>query len=351
LDNACGGLRGNRAEHTNELANLLNAEYGFAKSAKYIDLEGSSSLNLYVESNQTRYVVRVYRPYVTSNRLDDIICIRKKLNENDIPCSKTHQNIKNQNYIIWNDRLVEIEYFIKNDGVMDTLEKLQSALPLFGKMTSVLGDIENISTDSENPHFANQIHFEQITKMIEKGCARILSWNPTDSELEIVDISKKLEEMVTQAGGKIFSKLPQQLAHGDFWDNNVLFNGNKIALIVDFDFMGKRRRIEDIALTLYYSHISDNLCKSDTMSTERAFELKQLLNLYESGLNTRLTETERIALPIAIALQALWGIGGWVVKLDDENTARNHVSGMAWELEQCKYIMDNLDEWQEIFYK
>jgi Ser/Thr protein kinase RdoA (MazF antagonist) len=349
MDNAGGGLRGNRAELTKELTELLSYEYGFTKSAKYTDLEGSSNLNLYVKSNQIRYVVRVYRPYVTANRLDGIIQIRKKLNENGIPYSKTVQNIKNQNYIKWNDRLVEVEYFVENDGVMDTLGKLQSALPLFGKMTSVLGGIENISADGENPHFANQIHFEQITKMTEKGCERILSWNPTDSERKIVDMSKKLEEKVTQAGKKIFLDLPQQLAHGDFWDNNVLFNKNKIVLVVDLDFMGIRRRIEDIALTLYFSHISENYCKSDTMSAKRAVELKQLLNLYENGLNTRLTETERIALPVAIALQAFWGIGGWVVRLDDINTARNHASGMMRELELCNYIMDNLNEWQDIF--
>jgi hypothetical protein len=87
------------------------------------------------------------------------------------------------------------------------------------------------------------------------------------------------------------------------------------------------------------------------MSTKQAVELKQLLNLYENGLNTRLTENERTALPIAIALQAFWGIGGWVVRLDDINTARNHASGMMRELELCNYIMDNLNEWQDIFKK
>ena len=204
IDNAGGGLRGNRAELTKELTELLSDEYRFTKSAKYIELESSSSLNLYIESNQTRYVVRVYRPYVTASRLDDIIHIRKKLNENGIPYSKTFQNIEKQNYIKWNDRLIEAEYFVENDGVMDTLEKLQSALPLFGKMTSVLGDIENISADGENPYFANQIHFEQITKMTEKGCARILSWNPTDSERKIIYMSKKLEKKLHKQAKKYF---------------------------------------------------------------------------------------------------------------------------------------------------
>jgi hypothetical protein len=35
--------------------------------------------------------------------------------------------------------------------------------------------------------------------------------------------------------------------------------------------------------------------------------------------------------------------------LDDERAARNHASGMMWELERCSYIMGNLNEWQDIF--
>ena len=347
--NAGGGLRGSRAELTKELRELLSDEYGFAKSAEYSDLNGSSSLNLYIDANQFQYVVRVYRPYVTSKRLDDIIFIRKKLNEYNIPFSKTFQSIRNQDYITWNDRLVEVEYFVKNNGIMDTVEKLEYALPLLGKMTSILGGIENASTDRRKPHFANYIDFEQITEMTEKGCNRILSWNPTEYEREIIYKSKILSEKITNAGSKTFPNLPKQLSHGDFWDNNVLFNDNKIVLITDLDFMGERRRIEDIALTLYFSHISEGFCKSEDMSSERAVELKELLNIYENGLDVRLTETEKAALPTAIALQALWGIGGWVVLLDDENAARNYVSSMIWELERCNYIMDNLSKCQNIF--
>ena len=342
---------GSRAELTKDLIALLNDEYGFDKSAGYADIGGSSSLNLCVETNQAQYVVRVYRPYVTSARLNDILRVRAILSDNDIPFAKTFQTLNGQNWIEWNGRLVEAEYYVKHDGIMDTLERLKYALPLFGRMTSVLDRIENTSADGRNPLFANHIYFERITEMTEKGCARVLAWNPAEHEREIAYMSKKLAEKVTQAGEKIFAELPRQLAHGDFWDNNVLFNGDDIILVTDLDFMGERRRIEDIALTLYFVHISEGYCKNDAISAERAIELKQLLELYESGLNIRLSETEKTALPIAVALQALWGIGGWVALLDDERAAQNHASGMMWELERCSYIMDNLNEWQSMFNK
>ena len=34
--------------------------------------------------------------------------------------------------------------------------------------------------------------------------------------------------------------LPRQLVHGDFWNNNVWFQGDDIVLILDLDFMGER---------------------------------------------------------------------------------------------------------------
>jgi homoserine kinase type II len=348
--NAGGGLRGDRAEFTKDLREILCDEYGFDKSAAYTDLGGSSSLNLLVETNQTQYVVRVYRPYITSNRVNDILRIRKALNKNGIPCSETYKNKNGQDWIAWNGRIVEVEHYIETDGIMENMERLKSALTLFGRMTSVLYGVENVSADTKHPHFANHIHFERITEMTEKGCERILSWNPTEHERDIIYLAKMLTEKVAHAGEKIYANLPKQLGHGDFWDNNVLFKGNEIVLITDLDFMGERRRIEDIALTMYFTYISEGYCKSEAMSPGRAVELKLLLNIYDSGLANKLTEAEKTALPIAIALQALWGIGGWVVLLDDENAARNHASGMMWEFEQCKYIMDNLREWQTIFY-
>jgi hypothetical protein len=45
---------------------------------------------------------------------------------------------------------------------------------------------------------------------------------------------------------------------------------------------------------------------------------------YDSGLEVPLTAAEREALPWRITRQPLWGIGGRVAQLDDQDTARAH---------------------------
>jgi hypothetical protein len=58
--------------------------------------------------------------------------------------------------------------------------------------------------------------------------------------------------------------------------------------------------------------------------TDRIAVLRPLVHADTSGLDHPLTGAEREALPWAIARQPLWGIGGWVAVLDDQNTARAH---------------------------
>ena len=348
--NAGGGLRGTRATLTADLTNLLSDKYGFDKSTKYRDIGGSSSLNLHAITKHGQYIARIYRPYVSTTRFNDILRVRRQLIANGLPCSTTLETFTGDEHTYWNGRIVEVEHYIKHDDIMDKIDRLKYAMPIFGKMTSILSNIDNISTDAKNPLFSNHIHFEKIAKMTEKGCRRMLSWNPTEAENEIIHTSKSLMEKVLQAGSEVFPTLPKQLSHGDFWDNNVLFKNGQVALIADFDFMGERRRIEDISLTLYFAHISEGFCQSKTFSRERALELKQLLDLYENGLDIKLSEAEKSVVPICIAMQAFWGIGGWVVQLDNDDAARNHAAGMKWELDRCKYVIDNLDEWQDIFH-
>ena len=228
-----------------------------------------------------------------------------------------------------------------------------------------MGGIGGISDEGLYPRFANYIADERIAEMTARGCARIEKWNPTEYERELARESRSLAGQVCRALEPLADQLPRQLAHGDFWDNNVLFLGGRIVGLIDFDFMGRRKRIDDLALTLYFinhwlsfspNHSEANASaqgrtggQREAMSIGRARELSRLADLYGTGHAAPLTGAERAALPIALALQPLWSVGGWIALLDDERAARAHASDMLWAVRWGRHIMDHLGEWQDAF--
>jgi homoserine kinase type II len=85
------------------------------------------------------------------------------------------------------------------------------------------------------------------------------------------------------------------------------------------------------------------------LTSNRLLQFRKLLQAYNEGLDIPLSAEERAALPLAMARQPLWGIGGWVARLEDEESARKHASGMLWYVKRGLSILDSLDEWQDAF--
>jgi hypothetical protein len=110
-------------------------------------------------------------------------------------------------------------------------------------------------------------------------------------------------------------------------------------------FMGERARIDDLALTL---HCARSDLDVGGGPVERA-QLGRLVASYDAGLDLPLSESERAALPLAIACQPLASIGGWVARLDDQAAARRHAASMGPELAAARQLMTELGRWQDAF--
>ena len=65
MDDAGGRRRGLRETPSLELFQALSDHYGINYDKEVVDIGGSSNLNLLVCDADRRYVLRVYRPYVT----------------------------------------------------------------------------------------------------------------------------------------------------------------------------------------------------------------------------------------------------------------------------------------------
>jgi Ser/Thr protein kinase RdoA (MazF antagonist) len=158
--------------------------------------------------------------------------------------------------------------------------------------------------------------------------------------------AEELAELVGQAEAGLVARLPRQLVHGDFWDNNVGFRRGRPVLMADFDFMGEWARIDDLALTLWCARCD---LGDRAEPVEGRARLGRLVAHYDAGLDLPLSDAERAALPVAMTRQPLSSIGGWVARLDDPAAARRHAASVAPELAAARQLMTELSRWQDAF--
>jgi homoserine kinase type II len=345
MDDARNGLRGLRAAPSEKLYDLLRGRYGLDPTEEPRDLGGSSSLNLLIAAGGQRCVARVYRPYVTAARLDAIQSAKRALARGGVPCAEPVLTPDGEPWAVLDGRLTEVERFVEFDAEMDSWERLEVGLPWLGRIHALLRTVK-VGPEGKAPLFANHVEPLDALPWTLRGTKRIRGWRPSPGELQLADAVEELARRVADAERGLVASLPRQLVHGDFWDNNVGFCDGRVALITDFDFMGERARIDDLALTLFFASMQ---YQEAPVSDDQLQRLARLVEAYDSGLDMPLSSLERAALPAAIARQPLWSIGGWVATLDDEQAARRHAAGSVAEVDWALRLMEDLGRWQEAF--
>jgi Ser/Thr protein kinase RdoA (MazF antagonist) len=346
MDDADGGRRGLRARPGPALLQALRDQWGLGSPAEQVDLGGSSSLNLLVDTGDYRYVVRVHRPHVTAERLDAIQQVRGALLAGGVPCAPPVATLRGAPWTSVQGRLVEVEAYVDHDAVMDSWERVEVGMALLAHTHNLLRDVE-VGAEGRRPWFANHLVPADVASSVRRGVERIRGWGPTAAEHRLAAAAEELAELVVQAEGGLAAGQPRQLVHGDFWDNNVLFRGGRPVLLADFDFMGERARIDDLALTLHCAR--SDLGGRQAGPVEELARLRRLVASYDGGLDLPLSTAERAALPVAMARQPLASIGGWVARLDDAAAARRHLASVGPELAAARQIMTGLDRWSDAF--
>ena len=344
-----------RGETSPGLFAALRDRYGIRGGGGVKDLGGSSNLNLLVTDvtdgaevigvaqGRRRYVVRVYRPWVTAARLADMQLARRHLARGGVPCAEPVSTLNGSSWITVDARLVEVEPYVEHDAKMDSWQRLEAGLPLLGRIHSLLRPL-HVSEAGRNALAANHIEPRDVLAGTLRGTQRIRQWDASPAELQLAAASEELARLVDRAERGI-ERLPRQLVHGDYWDNNVLFRDGRVVLVTDLDFMGERARIDDFALTLYYTN---STFSDDPTSDDRIGKLRTLVDAYDGGLDEPLSGAERAALPLALARTPLAFIA-MIASVDSEAGARRLAAEMAADISWALDIARDLDRWQSAF--
>ena len=340
MDDAAAGQRGTRAIASAELERFLWAHWGVRPATVAPDLGGSVNLNLLVTDNRSLHVARVYRPFVTGQRVAVLQAVRRHLASHGVPCSGPIPTLAGRGWETFHGRAVEVEPYVAAPDAMHTLARVRIGLAVLGRIHALLQAFP-AGPAAAAPRFANYVAATGLVPAVAAGTRRIRAWRPAPPEARLADLADQLAE--TLAGQELDCPVPirRQLVHGDFWDDNVRFRRRQVALVTDFDFLGERPRTDDLALTLYYTSVDIADITSDPA------QLAELVGAYEAGLGTRLSQDERAAIPRAMARQPLWSIAVWVALLDNQDTARRHLAATRAELEWALQLTGRIAQVQD----
>jgi homoserine kinase type II len=281
-----------------ELIDTLVRAYKLTPKGDPIDLGGSSNLNLLLPGRDGGHVARIYRAWVTQERLEGIQSVRAALRGAGLPFTQTRLSADGRPFIRFADWLVEVEPFVSGQD-MRTWAQLLDGMQMLGAIHTVLSGIAAPPGAKRAPA-ANHLDAADATKTTMRACSAIRSWASSADEERIASISEELANRLLCAGDETNREFPRQLIHGDFWDNNVKFRDGSLVAVLDLDFMEEGARIDDIALVLYYANSGSTL--ADLRSpVERMQALRELVDAYDSGLKRHLCEEERAALPLVLA--------------------------------------------------
>ena len=281
-----------------ELIDTVVRAYELTRNFDPIDLGGSSNLNLLFKRGKLGYVARIYRAWVTQERLEGIQSVRATLRAAGLPFPPTKPAADGRMFISFADWLVEVEPFVSGQD-MRTWAELLDGMRMLGTIHTVLSGIA-VPPGTRRAPAANHIDVADASQTTMRACSAIRAFATSADEERIARVSEELASALLCAGDERSLELPRQLVHGDFWDNNVKFQNGSLVAVLDLDFMEEGARIDDLALVLYYAN-SGSTFASLRSPVERMQALRELVDAYDSGLECHLSEKERAALPLALA--------------------------------------------------
>jgi len=308
------------------------------------DLGGAYNLNLLIQAETRRYVLRVYRPWMTQTRLAQVHAVKNLLAQANFPVPLPLLTLNGEPFLRYNDRLIELEPYIHHDGEVDTWERNIIAFSLLGRLHTFL----SAQTDKiplENPVVSNYGTPETLLAWMQQAKEKSIQLDvPIETQekreaLLLYDEALQLLEPLREHWNRTKQYLPQHLTHGDYGRGNLLFEQERPVAILDFDFLRVRERIFEVAYTLYWW-----FRKLGPISTVDSWKRAgELLAAYDKETSMPLTLEERRALPFEMARVSLYWIAETQFFPNPAQEVVKHVEKVEdarWIVEHAGWVVD-----------
>jgi len=324
---------GSRAEPSAALIAAVVKQWRLGTVAHVRDIGGTYNLNLHVQTTCGAYVVRVHRPWITPERLALIHMIKRALAD-DLPVALPLQTANGATAIKYDGRLVEVEPFVAHNGSATTWRRCEIGFAMLSRLHGALEPWTEQLRQTP-PLVSNYGTLEQLRAWTTNTREQIAAATRTDRDaLALCADALALLARLEHAG---VPALPHVPTHGDYGGDNLLFHGDRIVAIGDWDFVGVRERLFDLAYSLYWMF---RRVQPDAPPEQWDWQqMFPLLAAYNAAAVQPLAGKELRALPLVMARVPLYWIAeaGW---LADSAQAVLH---WADHVPTARWLVDHAD--------
>ena len=301
--------------------------FSLGSVAAVLDLGGTYSLNLRLRTDRETVVLRIYRPWVTPARLASVQAVRAGLHVGGLPVLPARLTRDGSGAITVDQRLVEAEPWRPDDGGAATPARNLAAAHLLAGLHTALRRIGRSVPVVPAP-VSNTLPTADFDDWLRRTVAAV-GQRPASAETRLALAACRTVAVIAEDARRTpqaHPPLPCQLTHGDFGHENVRFTGDTPSLIVDFDFLGVRPRVADLADLAFGPHWMVSFGQTERPPADRDWDaVAGLIRSYDAAAGQSLVAAEIAALPLAMAMLPLtWVAASWLH--DDAVAALNLVA-------------------------
>lgn len=267
---------------TKREASELAADYGLPKLVGVKPVpEGSVNTHYVLETAKGRFVVKideVKSELEVKRELDLLLFLRK----HGLPCPVPLADNRGRHYRDWGGKHLSVYKYI--DG--HTVAPAKLTLGQLENVGRVLADLHLIGKTYKKG-VENRFGFERVSEIYNGVRTRLPPY--------LRKIVRTLDEEVEYLRNYLENKLPKGIIHGDLFSDNIMFKGEKVVAVLDFEAAGRGKFIFDLATAV------NALCfEDDRYSLER---FQSLIGGYEALRTLSLAEWD--AFPNELRFSAL----------------------------------------------
>ncbi|WP_410208844.1 homoserine kinase [Fusobacterium sp.] len=256
---------------------------------------GILNTNYFLNTDSGKYVLRVFeggRKFEEENlELNFLLSLK-----NIIPCCTPLKTPDNKNYIVYNNKMVALFYFIAGEPIDEIDESIISQIG----------------------YHIGKLHSYSIRKKLNRASRIDMDFYYKNIDFEKLEIAKedkiKIKNTYNKVKEKSYVLLPSGIIHNDIFPDNVFITDGKIIGILDFNESQTGPLIFDLAIIINYWINIKNFSKGKKKKFIDIF-----LDEYEK--ERKLTEEEKKMLPHAVLKMAVTFILLRLYKFNVENNS------------------------------